>query len=266
MPGQTDASIQGEKLALSLNVELTHQTMYELCKTELYDDCLVGDIDTFAQDIESNPQKTELLAQIKTLRVYQGDQLLLKEPTYARLVSDSDEWRILGTRVSTLDEYGALKLAVQDDEYADRFLSGPACRSLQSASLRGGLAKLERVTMTREAESFQWGVLQEEFDTFNGHLDPAPLPFFLANLPGVAHYCQWSPTGPLAFPNQTIQIDNPPKIVTIMLQICLRNSVLFGLPSSCLALPLGLCSMAPTWYFRTSIWQRISPTTLWAPT
>ena len=65
MPGQTHASIQGRELGLSLNVELTHQTMYELCKTELYDDCLVGDIDTFAQDIESNPQKTELLVQIK---------------------------------------------------------------------------------------------------------------------------------------------------------------------------------------------------------
>lgn len=212
MPGQTNAGIQGKGLTLSLNVELTHQTMYELCKTELYNDCLVGDIDTFAQDIESNPQKTELLAQIKTLRVYQADQLLWKVPTYAQLVSDPDEWRILGPRLATVDEFASLRLAVQDDEFADRFFSGPAYRSLR---VKGALPNLERVTMTREAETFPWGVLQVEFDTFNEDLNPAPLPFFLANLPNVSHYCQWSPTGPLAFPNRTIKIDNPPKIITI---------------------------------------------------
>jgi hypothetical protein len=189
--------------------------MYELCKTESYNDCLVGDIDTFAQDIHSNPQKSELLARIKTLRVYQADQLLLKEPTYAQLLSDHNEWRMVGPRLTTTDELAALKLAVEDPEFADRFLSGPAYESLRSAATKGAFDNLERVTMTREVETFQWGVLQEEYDMFNEALDPPPLPFFFANLPSVAHYCEWSTTGPLAFPNQTIKVDRPPKIITI---------------------------------------------------
>lgn len=42
------------------------QKLYEICETELYKDCLVADIDTFAQDIGTNPRKVEKMALIKT--------------------------------------------------------------------------------------------------------------------------------------------------------------------------------------------------------
>lgn len=189
--------------------------MYELCKTELYHDCLVGDIDTFAQDIMSNPRKTELLARIKTLRIYQADELLSKEPTYAQLLSNDVEWRILGPRAAPEDDLAALRLATIDVDFANKFLSGPAFRSLLWSTIGGGLTSLECVTMTREMESSPWGALQKEFYAFSDILDPPYLPFFLANLPSVKHYCQWSATGPLALPNQTCKVVNPPEIVTI---------------------------------------------------
>jgi hypothetical protein len=53
--------------------------MYEICKTELYNDCLVGDLDTFIQDISSNPLKIDLLSRVKTLRLYEADTSLLKD-------------------------------------------------------------------------------------------------------------------------------------------------------------------------------------------
>jgi hypothetical protein len=111
-------------------------------------------------------------------------------------------------------------LALNHPTFAKRFLLFPAAEALQHAvdsmsGSQGAFASLERVVMTREAESFPWGVTQQEFNNFNGVLDPPPIPLFLANLPSVKHYCQFSPVGPLALPNQTLQLEHPPEFVTI---------------------------------------------------
>jgi hypothetical protein len=89
------------------------QKLYEVCKTELYKDCLVADIDTFAQDISSNPRKMDLLARVRTLRLYQRDYYLLKEPTYVELISRG-EWRFLGLKEFLTDYHAGLRQAFQD--------------------------------------------------------------------------------------------------------------------------------------------------------
>jgi hypothetical protein len=86
--------------------------MYEICKTELYDDCLVGNLDTFVQDISSNPHKVDLLGRVKTLRLYEADTSLLKEPTYLQLVSN-EEWPYLVAKKNANDFYRPLQLAKQ---------------------------------------------------------------------------------------------------------------------------------------------------------
>lgn len=164
------------------------------------------------QDIESNLQKAELLNQTKTLRIYQEDQLLLKEPTYHQIISNDNEWSTLGARLTTKDDLAALRLATENVEFAGRYLSYPAFRSLRARSTV--FPGLERVTMTREAESYPWGDKRKEFDLFSRSLLPRTLPYFFASLPSVKHYCQWSPTGPLALPNNTLKVDHPPEIVT----------------------------------------------------
>jgi hypothetical protein len=68
-------------------VQADKQTLYDLSSTELYRDCLVADFDTFVQDLTTNPGKAKLLSHVKTLRVYQGDHALLKEPNYHHLIS-----------------------------------------------------------------------------------------------------------------------------------------------------------------------------------
>jgi hypothetical protein len=110
-------------------------------------------------------------------------------------------------------------LALDHPTFAKRFLLFPAAEALQKAvdsrsESQGPFPSLERVVMTREAESLPWGVAQQELNNFDV-LDPPPNPLFLANLPSVKHYCQFSPVGPLALPNQTLQIEHPPEVVTI---------------------------------------------------
>jgi hypothetical protein len=165
-----------------------------------------------------NPKKVEQLALIKTLRVYQGNDRSLEEPTYTHLILDG-EWTLSGS-VSTLEDcYLGMWLALDHPTFAKRFLLCPAAKALQwavdsNSGPQGAFPSLERVVMTREAESFPWGVTQQEFDNFNNFLDPPPIPLFLANLPSVKHYCQSSPVGPLALPNLTLQIEHHPDIVT----------------------------------------------------
>jgi hypothetical protein len=141
----------------------------------------------------------------------------MEEPTYAHLILDG-EWTLSGS-ISTLEDcHLGMWLALGHPTFAKRLLLFPAAEALQKASRSGSqgtFASLERVVMTREAESFSWGVIQQEFDNFKNVLAPPPIPLFLANLPSVKHYCQFSPVGPLALPNQTLQIEHPPQIVTI---------------------------------------------------
>lgn len=193
--------------------------MYETCKTELYKDCLVDDIDTFAQDIETNPRKVEHLTRVTTLEVYHGSERSLKEPTYTQLIMD-DEWAVTGSVSTTDDCFLGLRLALDHPKFALRFLLCPTSGTLQEASVStsgsgAAFACLERVIMTREVESFPRGILQHEFDIFGKVLRPPPLPLFLANLPNVKHYCQSSPVGPLALPNQILKIGHSPEVVTI---------------------------------------------------
>ena len=204
------------------------QTLYEICKTELYRDCLVGDFDDFVSDVSSNPRKIDLLNRVKSLRLYQADYLLLKEPTYEELLSVG-EWRFLGVKSHIKDCWASLMLAFNDNRFADRYLSGPACTALQSGAdsltLSQSIFKsLDRVIMSGETKSFPWGTNQFQFTMFDDPLNAAPIPSFLASLPSVKHYCQCSPTGPLALPNHIIKIDNPPDIVTFhppyMLEQC----------------------------------------------
>jgi hypothetical protein len=170
--------------------------MYEICKTELYDDCLVGNLDTFVQDISSNPRKIDLLGRVKTLRLYETDISLLKEPTYLQLVSN-EEWPYLVAKKKASDFYRPLKLAKQQDGYADRFLYGPAVLALKVATIKSpALSQLQRITMSAEEVSSAWGSLQSEFTSFAKRLEPAPVPLLLVGLPSVQHYCQRLPTGP----------------------------------------------------------------------
>jgi hypothetical protein len=104
--------------------------------------------------------------------------------------------------------------------FAKRLLLFPAAEALRKAVdprsvSHSAFTSLQSVIMTREAESFPWGVTQAQFNIYKDILDPPPIPLFLANLPSVKHYCQFSPVGPLALPNQTLQIGYPPEIVTI---------------------------------------------------
>jgi hypothetical protein len=180
---------------------------------------LVGDIDTFAQDIASNPRKIELLGRVRTLRLYQRDYYLLKEPSYAELITQG-KWQLLVPKNESKDCLAGVRQAFLDPKFADRYMSGHTIKALETSVARfpstsNILARLERVIMSGEAEGFPWGRNQEEYNAFAYSLPPAPVPIFFANLPNVKHYCQWTPTGPLALPNRIIKIDNPPEIVTI---------------------------------------------------
>jgi len=204
--------------------------MYEICKTELYDDCLVGNLDTFIQDISSNPRKVDLLGRVKTLRLYEADTSLLKEPTYLQLLSN-EEWPYLVAKKKASDFYRPLQLAKQQDGFADRFLYGPAVLALKIATSAGlAFNQLQRITMSAEEISPTWGSSQFEFTSFAKRLEPAPVPLFLLGLPSVQHYFQRLPTGPFALPNHVIKIDNPPAIVTIHAAKMLSKRGLIWLP------------------------------------
>jgi hypothetical protein len=204
--------------------------MYEICKTELYDDCLVGNLDTFVQDISSNPHKVDLLGRVKTLRLYEADTSLLKEPTYLQLVSN-EEWPYLVAKKNANDFYRPLQLAKQQEGFADRFLYGPAVLGLKIATIKSpALSQLQRITMSAEEISPIWGSSQSEFTSFAKRLEPAPVPLLLVGLPSVQHYCQRLPTGPLALPNHLIKIDNPPGMVTIHTAKMLSKHGLIWLP------------------------------------
>lgn len=69
--------------------------------------------------------------------------------------------------------------------------------------------------MASVADNFPWGLAQSDFTHFNGVLGLAPIPLFFLGLPSVKHFCETTPTGPLALPCDTIAIPNPPEIVTI---------------------------------------------------
>ena len=204
--------------------------MYEICKTELYDDCLVGNLDTFIQDISSNPHKVDLLGRVKTLRLYEADTSLRKEPTYLQLVS-KEEWPYLVGKRKARDFYRPWQLAMQQDGLADRFLYGPAVRALKLATIKGpALSHLHRITMSAEETSTTWGSFQSEITSFAERLEPAPVPLFLLGLPSVQHYCQRLPTGPFALPNHVIKVDSPPAIVTIHTPKMLSKDGLIWLP------------------------------------
>ena len=204
--------------------------MYEICKTELYDDCLVGDLDTFVQDISSNPHKVDLLGRVKTLRLYEADTSLLKEPTYLQLVSNA-EWPYLVAKRKASDFYRPLQLAMQQDGFADKFLYRPAVLALKLATIKSpALRHLQRITMSAEEITPIWGSFQSEFTSFAERLEPAPVPLFLLDLPSIQHYCQRLPTGPFALPNHVIKIDNPPAIVTIHTPKMLSKDGLIWLP------------------------------------
>jgi hypothetical protein len=181
---------------------------------------LVGDIDTFAQDISSNPRKMELLGRVRTLRLHQRDYYLLKEPTYVGLILRG-EWRFLGLKEFVNDYYAGLRQAFHHFESTYRYMSGPTVRALESAITKSSsstsnvFANLERVIMSGEYDTFPWGRNQTDFNIFTRSLPPVPIPLFFLSWPNVKHYCQWTPTGPLALPNRIIMIDNPPEIVTI---------------------------------------------------
>jgi hypothetical protein len=157
---------------------------------------------------------------VRTLRLYQKDYYLLKEPSYVELVSQG-EWQFLGVKEYGNDYYAGIRQAFHDPEFADRYMSGPTIRTLRTAitkhssSTPNALANLESVIMSGEGDNFPRGRNQAEFDIFTNSLPPAPIPLFFASLPNVKHYCQWIPTGPLALPTRIIKIDNPPEIVTI---------------------------------------------------
>jgi len=144
----------------------------------------------------------------------------MKEPTYVELILQGKS-QFLGLKQFGNDYYAGLRQAFQDLEFADRYMSGPTIRALETALTKSLspksklFANLERVIMSGEYETFPWGRNQTDFNIFTSSLPPAPVPLFFANLPNVKHYCQWTPTGPLALPNQIIKIDNPPEIVTI---------------------------------------------------
>jgi hypothetical protein len=157
---------------------------------------------------------------VRTLRLYQRDYYLLKEPTYAELILQGKS-QFLGLKGFGNDYYAGLRQAFQDLESTDRYMSGPTIRALESAITKSSsptsnvFANLERVIMSGEYDTFPWGRNQTDFNIFTQSLPPAPIPLFLLSLSSVKHYCQWTPTGPLALPNRIIKINNPPEIVTI---------------------------------------------------
>jgi hypothetical protein len=203
------------------DVKADPQTLHEICKTELYDNCLVGNIDTFVQGLGLSSRKADLLCRVKTLRLWQADEHLLKEPTYLQLIADG-EWHYLVAKVAIRDYWRGLVLAMRDWKFADRFLSGFAARIMKlmpcpcsQPDCQGILGRLKCVTMSAESVKRNWGHTQLEFDIFTDDLMPPPIPLFFISLPSVDHYCQRLPTGPLALPNQIIKIVNPPAFVTI---------------------------------------------------
>jgi len=130
------------------------------------------------------------------------------------------EWTLSGSVSTTGDCFLGMWLALDHPTFAKRFLLCPAAEALRGtvdsiSESQGAFSCLERVIMTREAESFPWGVIQQEFLNFNNVFDPPPIPLLLASLPSVKHYCQQSPIGLLALPNRILKIEHPPEIVTV---------------------------------------------------
>jgi len=155
---------------------------------------------------------------MRTLRLYQSDFYLLKEPSYAELITQG-KWQLLVPKKESEDYFAGVTQAFQDPEFADRYMSGHTIKALErsvarSSSTSNIFARLERVIMSGEALGFPWGRDQEEYHAFTYSLPPAPVPIFLASLPNVKHFCQTTPTGPLALPTRIIKIDNPPDIIT----------------------------------------------------
>lgn len=188
--------------------QTNNQVFYEICKTELYRDCLIGDIDTFVQDLPTNPRKPDLLSRIRSLRIYQADHQLLKEPTYLQLVTtEGDEWYYLGIKLAPVDPIAGLEFAAMNSAFGDRYFSKPACDLLRSAIDAGPacdapLGRLDRVIMTGESDTFPWGWESMRIEIYRQRLHASPVPLFLLDLPIVRHYCQCSPNGPLALPPQ----------------------------------------------------------------
>jgi hypothetical protein len=127
-------------------------------------------------------------------------------------------------------------------------MSGPTIRALESAITKSSsptsnvFANLERVIMSGEYDTFPWGRNQTDFNIFHRSLTPAPMPLFLLSLSNVKHYCQWTPTGPLALPNRIIKIDNPPEIVTIHYPHMLETGVHSGSHLSFSVRLIDICS------------------------
>jgi len=204
--------------------------LYGLCKTELYSECLVADIDTFVQEVTANPRKLELFDLVKTLRLYQPAARMLTDPTYVQLVYEG-QWQLCGGKQYARCWWVGTVVAGLNDEFAARYMFKPACKILSLAAnistghqVQTTLVHLARVVMTGVPETFPWGTFRTDFNFFDMMLEPPVLPLFLLDLPSVQHYCQTTPTGPLALPNAMIDITNPPKIVTIHPLVMLSES------------------------------------------
>jgi hypothetical protein len=188
----------------------------------LYRECLVADIDTFAQNIKTNPRKLELLNQTRALRLYQPVRNVLTDPTYAQLVIEK-KWHFCGAKEYAYDHWAGADAAAEDEDFAKRYLYKSAYRELQSATYpskddphaQSVFVNLTRVIMTGVPDTFPWGLTQDDFTHFHKVLELAQVPLFFLDLPTVKHFCQTRPTGPFALPGDTIEILHPPDIVTI---------------------------------------------------
>lgn len=195
------------------------QVLYDLSKTELYDDVLVADIDTFVQDLSYNPAKIDLLNRITTLRVYETESGVNMDPNYIQLMQ-LGEWSFCGLKTGPEDCWAGMRKATSNRESAKRFLHVAAYAAIRSSTVNAILGSQEplynvkRVIMTGAPGTFPWGFHQAEFDWFDQGFGPGPIPLLFLDLPNIKHYCQCRHTGPLALPNQVIAVDNPPEIVT----------------------------------------------------
>jgi hypothetical protein len=80
--------------------------LYDLCRPKLYQDCLVGDLQTFVQDLDTNPRKVESLSQTTTLRLYHPFQNAYREPSYQNIFSESLSeplWPYCGMKICAYD-------------------------------------------------------------------------------------------------------------------------------------------------------------------
>jgi hypothetical protein len=151
------------------------------------------------------------------------------------------------------DHQGHVRRANRDKRYADKLLNRAAGDKLHAAICSNSdmevarilraddpeyyadrtpldeeaFARLERVIMTGVGDQ-SWGQPEDYFLPFDAypetnseyhmgyprHLDPRPIPHFLAAIESVKHYCQTCTAGPLALKNEIYRLANNPETVT----------------------------------------------------